>query len=117
MGGLIELPFIVDHIPAGFPSAASDYSEEPLNLHHLVARNPLATFFVRVHTHSLPKRGIELGDLLVVDRSRTPGAGEVILAVEEGEIRLQEMPRAGVEVEVWGAVTYVVRELSGVRPR
>ncbi|SDU13872.1 DNA polymerase V [Verrucomicrobium sp. GAS474] len=115
--GLLELPFLVAQIPAGFPSPADDYREEPLNIQQLVTRNPLATFFVRAHTHALPSRGIELGDLLVIDRSRTPSPGQVILAVEDGEIRLREMPSSG-EIEVWGLVTYTLKELTNayVRP-
>ena len=71
------LPFLISRIEAGFPSPADDYREEPLDLKAFVVTNPAATFYVRAERGSLPARGIERGDLLVVDRSRRPQPGSV----------------------------------------
>ena len=47
------------------------------------------------------------GDTLIVDRSRTPGTGSIVIAVIEGEFTALD----GEEAHVWGVVAGVVRSL------
>ena len=60
----------------------------------------------------MAEHGILAGDILIVDRSRTPGAGSIVIAAIEGELTAR--PFAAIEGEdahVWGVVAGVVRSL------
>jgi DNA polymerase V len=115
-------------IPAGFPSPASDYIDQRLDLNEYLAVNPEATFFLRVQGNSMTGAGIHDGDLLVVDRSLQAKSGNVVIAVVDGEFtvkRLQHLKgkvwlkaenpsypnielQEGQELEIWGVVSHVV---------
>jgi DNA polymerase V len=118
-------------VPAGFPSPATDYEENKLDLNRHLIRNSAATFFVRAAGDSMIGAGIHTGDLLIVDRSLEPKDKNVVIAVVNGEltvkrIRIQKKKialepenenypvrqiEADTEFEVWGVVTNVVHAL------
>lgn len=117
-------------VSAGFPSPASDYVENPLDLNALLVKNPPATFFVRIDSDVLSDAGIFKGDLAIVDRSLTPTKGSIIIAVVEGEAVLRRLEShadqlvalGGTErsasnkvafhtIEVWGVVTHVIHKV------
>lgn len=54
-----------------------------LNLHTFAVTNPTATFFVRMSSDALEKFGIYTNDIMVVDRSRNPKSGSLVIAVVE----------------------------------
>ena len=116
---------------AGFPSPADDSIDRALDLHEHLVRNQAATFFVRVHGHSMSGAGIRDGDLLVVDRAREPRDGCVVLAAIDGELCIKRLARRGeqaclvpehedypaIELDadtdllVWGVATFVIHAL------
>ena len=118
-------------LPAGWPSPAENYVEDSLDLHKLAVRNPPATFFMRVTGDSMIGVGIHSSDLLVVDRSRTPASGKVVVAVVDGELTIKRLvkrkgrmylspenpayPEIDItdreEVSIWGVATYVLHQL------
>ena len=52
------------------------------------------------------------GDTLIVDRSRTPGTGSIVIAAIEGELTARPFAALdGEEAHVWGVVAGVVRSL------
>lgn len=65
---------------AGFPSPAADYIETTLDLHEYLIVNPVATFYLRVQGDSMMDAHIHEGDILVVDRSRAPRRGAIVVA-------------------------------------
>ena len=67
-----EVPFIDTMVSAGFPSPADDYLDLPIDLNEYLVENSAATFYIRVSGNSMQDEGIDDGDLLVVDRSKTP---------------------------------------------
>lgn len=69
---------------AGFPSPADDYVEEALDPARLIVTNPASTFMWRVAGSSLISKGVNDGDYAVVDRSLTPKAGDVVVAIIDG---------------------------------
>jgi len=125
----------------GFPSPADDFMDESIDLHRLLVRNPSATFLYRADGWSMLGVGISDGDILVVDRSVTPQAGDLVIAVWDGnqptckvlktfEHHLElhsanpEFPPIvldqGTEVEVFavvGVVRQIQRRRGHVRPR
>jgi len=124
-------PFFEAGVPAGFPSPATDYEENKLDLNKYLIKNPAATFFVRATGDSMVGAGIHSGDLLVVDRSLEPRDKCVVIAVINGElavkrIRIQKKKitiepenenysaqeiTEDMEFEVWGVVTNVIHVL------
>ena len=124
-------PLFLSRVPAGFPSPAADYEQQPLDLNRHLVHNPPATFFVRVVGDSMLGAGIHQDDLLIVDRSLEPRDRNVIIAVIYGEMTVKRirMRNRGIWLEaendlyptrqiaeeddfqVWGVVTHVIHEL------
>lgn len=83
------IPLFSTRVAAGFPSPADDYVERTLDLNELCVSNPPATYFVRADGDSMNSAGIAPGDLLVVDRSISPEAGDIIIAALDGEFTVK----------------------------
>lgn len=62
-------PLFADRCQAGFPSPATDYAEQELDLNSYCISRPAATFFLRASGESMNQAGVQNGDLLVVDRA------------------------------------------------
>ncbi len=129
----LTIPFYLHKVGAGFPSPATDYIEDDLDLNtHLITNAP-ATFIIRVQGKSMQEVGIYDGDLLIVDKSISPKNFSTVIAnvneelvvksliKEKGlsyltsgsknileKINLEENP----EVIIWGVVTYVIHKLQ-----
>jgi DNA polymerase V len=126
------LPLYLSPVAAGFPSPAEDYLDRKLDLHEYLVKNHAATFFLRASGDSMIKAGILDGDLLVVDRSITPGNGSVVIAAVEGELTVKYLAKMNGRVllvpandeypdlditeqedaVLWGVVTYAVHKLN-----
>jgi DNA polymerase V len=125
-----SIPLYGARVPCGFPSAADDYLEKPLDFNELLIQNPAATYAVRVSGESMTGAGIYPGDIVIVDKSITPSHGAIVIALIEGEFTIKryclvggrivlqaENPNfANVEIpeetglEVWGVITNSIRD-------
>lgn len=125
------LPLAGEAVPAGFPSPAEEYMEQPLDLNQYVAPRPEATFFVRVSGDSMTGAGIHHDDILVVDRSQTPMPGNVVIAFVDGEFTVKRLTKdedglaltpenpdyapipltEETDFEIWGVVRHVVHKV------
>ena len=85
------LPLFDCRVAAGFPSPADDYIEQTLDPHALLVRRPAATYFVRVSGTSMQDLGIRDGSILVVDRSLTACAGDVVIAAIGGSLTVKQL--------------------------
>ncbi len=119
-------------IPAGFPSPAEAFAEKSLNLQDLAVVNPAATYFLEVSGESMIGAGILPGDIVVVDRSLPPQAGDIVVAEVMGEFTLKSLafegdrpllvpanpaypvlrPTAEQGLCLWGVVRGVYRQLK-----
>jgi DNA polymerase V len=126
----IELPLVEATISAGFPSPADDYSESRLDLNKELITNESATFYARVRGDSMTLAGISDGDLLIIDKSKIPVNGSIVVCLIDGEFtvkRLQKihnqyylMPendnykpikiKPENDVTIWGVVTYTIKK-------
>ena len=127
----LKLPFYIHKVGAGFPSPATDYIEDDVDLNTHLIKNAPATFIIRVQGKSMMNVGIYDGDLLIVDKSMDPRNFSTVIAnvneelvvktlIKEKEasyltsgsknildkINLTENP----EIVVWGVVTYVIHK-------
>ena len=125
-------PLMLSHVPAGFPSPADDFEDEPLDIADYLIDRPETTYFVRAEGDSMTGVGIDDGDLLVVDRAREPQNGDVVVAALNGVLTVKRLERTAdalylaaenpgyeaIEVSpyedlvVWGVVRHVVRKVS-----
>lgn len=128
---LPRYPLLSVPVPAGFPSPATDFTEDSLNLDEYLIEHQEATFFVRVTGNSMTGFGIHDGDLLVVDRSKTPADRQIIIAVIDGAFTVKQLCRIpdGVllrshgsghgdilvseeqELTVWGVVRWAIHRV------
>lgn len=118
-------------VACGFPSPAQDYYDGPIDLTDMLVDDQAATFIVRASGHSMTDAGISDGDELLVDRSKTPQHGDIVVAVLDGELTVKrlELSPAGVvlrsentahpdivvaelsDLQVWGVATYCLHHL------
>ncbi len=96
----LRLPLIGSRVEAGFPSPADDFIERSLDLNEQLVANPIATFFVRASGHSMGGAGIHDGDLLVVDRSRTPTSGNIVVAIIDGGFTVKRLAKHGMRASL-----------------
>ena len=121
------MPFVGD-VPAGFPSLASDYMEQPIDLHEKLIEHPSATFIMRVTGDSMIDAHMPPGCLLIVDRALTPRSGCIVVAVVNGEFTVKRLEKkmgkirllpenpkyrpieieGGMECFVWGVVRHII---------
>ena len=85
VGPDVKLPYYPEGIRAGFPSPATDYEEEAIDLNRELISHREATFYARVKGDSMIDAGIQPGDLLVVDRAVEPQHGDFVVAFVGGE--------------------------------
>lgn len=126
----IELPLVEATISAGFPSPADDYSEARLDLNKELISNESATFYARVRGDSMTLAGISDGDLLIIDKSKTPVNGSIVVCLIDGDFTVKRlskfenqfylMPENNKykaikikpenDVSIWGVVTYTIKK-------
>ena len=128
----LTVPFYLHKAGAGFPSPATDYIEEDVDLNVHLIKNVPATFVIRVQGKSMMDVGIYDGDLLVVDKSLKPKnfstvianvhdelvvksfvkeKGEQFLASGSKKIEDKIIINNDSEIFIWGVVTYVIHSV------
>lgn len=115
----------------GFGAAADDYAERGIDLNEQLIKNKPATFFMRVNSDAMTGAGIQMNDVIIVDRSIEAGNGKVVIAVVDGEMLIRKleinngkkklMPAtkklSAIDItelssfSIWGVVTYVIHSV------
>ena len=109
----------------GFTSPAQDYVEDVIDLGAVLGLRGPGRYPTRFKGQSIPRRGIFAGDLLITDAAAAPVDGQVCVVFLHGERVLaeivkhnggwwvkregRELVEVSEDVEVWGAVTALVR--------
>ena len=94
----LEFPFLDVGVSAGFPSPADDFMENRISLDELLVDDPDATFFVTAHGDSMIGAGISDGDLMLVDRSKTPKNGRIAICSIDGEFTVKRIQKDGNQI-------------------
>ena len=126
---LMDCPIrFLGSIKAGFPSPASDYMENRIDLNSRFIKRPTSTFFFETDGDSMADAHIPHGSLLVVDRSIKPKNNSIVIAVVDGEFTVKFLVQniqgfmlvaanpkykniritEGMDFTVWGVVTAVI---------
>ena len=74
------LPLHLQKVGAGFPSPATDYVENDIDLNTHLIKNIPSTFLIRVQGKSMNDVGIYNNDLLIVDKSLNPKNFSTVIA-------------------------------------
>ena len=127
----IRIPYIKEGVSAGFPSPATDFMENDIDLNKELCKNPLATFYIKVKGNSMINAGINDKDILIVDRSLEPQDNKIAVCFIDGEFTVKRikvdkdcvylMPENKNyqpikvtdenELIIWGCVTYVIKNM------
>ena len=123
----LKLPFYIHKVGAGFPSPATDYIEDDVDLNSYLIKNGPSTFIIRVQGKSMNNVGIYDGDLLIVDRSIHPKNLSTVIANVNEELVVKTFLKekdknyltsgpnkielnTDSNVIIWGVVTYVIHK-------
>jgi len=128
----LTVPFYLHKAGAGFPSPATDYIEEDVDLNIHLIKNVPATFIIRVQGKSMTDVGIYDGDLLVVDKSLKPKNFSTVVVNVHDELVVKNFVKEkdeqfltsgskkiedkiiinnDSEIFIWGVVTYVIHSV------
>ncbi|HRD24524.1 MAG: LexA family protein [Candidatus Fonsibacter sp.] len=121
----MKIPVILQKVSAGFPSPATDYVQDEIDLNSELIKNPPATFLIRVQGNSMNDHKITSGDLLVVDRSLNLKNDCIAIINFNNELVVKNIIKENnnfyiknkaekilisenSDVNVWGIVTYII---------
>lgn len=99
------LPFVSEGIPAGFPSPATDYVGDRIDLNEVLILNPGATYYARVRDFYMVEEELEQGDGILFDTSLAPRTGDLALCEICGERVLKYIRRQGRAIFLFGGGT------------
>ncbi len=121
----MKIPVILQKVSAGFPSPATDYVQDEIDLNSELIKNPPATFLIRVQGNSMTDHKITSGDLLVVDRSLNLKNDCIAIINFNNELVVKNIIKQNnnfyiknkaekilinenSDINVWGIVTYII---------
>ena len=128
-----KLPIILQKVCAGFPSPATDYLEDEINLNEELITNKASTFLIRVTGSSMVEDNIHDGDVLIVDKSLNIQHNSIAVLNYEGQLVVKKLIKKNNkfflisklsnhnhfieitednETQVWGVVTYVIHKVK-----
>ena len=131
-GAALRMPHAEHSMPAGFPSPAADFEVGSVNLVEHMGLDQPSTFIARVRGLSMIGKGIDDGDLLVINKALAPQHGQTVVAVIDNEltcktlyqrhgvVKLQAanpdfpdiVPKEGQTMTIWGVVTAVIKKMT-----
>jgi DNA polymerase V len=120
----------IGDVKAGFPSPASDFLNESIDLNKYVSNHPAATFYARANGISM-EGDFNDGDLLVIDRSLDFTEGKIVVCFIDGEFTVKRIKKDAVgvwlmptnerykpmlvtsenDLRIWGVVTHVIKKV------
>ena len=80
---------VLGHIRAGDPTMEENYEERLANFNDYLLSSPETTFALEVRGDSMKDEGIKEGDLVIVEKNRSPKNGDVVAAFVDGEWTLK----------------------------
>ena len=128
----INTPIFLDKVSAGFPSPATDYMENKLDLNEYLIKHPAATFIVKANGSSMTSASIYSDDLLIIDRSIAPKNNNIVIASIFGDLTVKKLKKKEkslflvpannyypsiegkeeIECFICGVVTYIIHETT-----
>lgn len=107
------LPFVGEGIPAGFPSPATDYVGDRIDLNEVLILNPGATYYARVRDYYMVEEELEQGDGILFDVSLSPRNGDLAMCEINGERVLKYIRKQGRAIFLYGGGTFDTIPVNG----
>ncbi len=76
---------VLGTIEAGFPGSAEEQFLDTITLDEWLVENREASFILKVTGDSMKDAGIQQGDIVVVERGKTPKEGSIVIAEIDGK--------------------------------
>ena len=93
-GGSVPLMLpLFGPISAGFAAPVEEQAEEMITLDTYLVGDRSSTFLLRVKGDSMIEAGIFEGDIVVVNRKKSPKPGDIVVGVLDGEFTLKRLRR------------------------
>lgn len=89
----VSIPLYSSKVAAGFPSPAEEHVEKRLDPNDFLIDQKDATFFVTITGYSMIDAGLLPGDKAVVDKSKTPKVGNIVVALVDNEYTIKVLSR------------------------
>jgi SOS regulatory protein LexA len=117
-------------VAAGWPSPAEEENVDTISLDDWLIGNKEASFMLKVSGDSMTDAGIQPGDMVILERGRTPKNGDIVVAEVDREWTIKYFQRSGgrvtlvpanrrykpispeEELRVAGVVTAVIRKYA-----
>ncbi len=89
---------LVGSVAAGLPTSAEENARDVVSMDEYLVDKPESSFLLSVTGDSMIGAGIMEGDLVVVDRNRSPQNGDIVLAEVDGQWTMKYFRRRGREI-------------------
>jgi SOS regulatory protein LexA len=86
---------ILGTVEAGFPSPAEEELVDTITLDEYLIKNKEATYMLKVSGDSMIEAGIKPGDIVLVERNKTPKNGDIVIAEVDGQWTMKYLRKSG----------------------
>ncbi len=94
---------ILGTVEAGFPTGADEDDSESVSLDQFLIRHKEATYMLKVRGKSMIDAGIHPGDMVLVERDKTPRDGDIVIAHIDNEWTMKYYRKKGSRVYLQAA--------------
>lgn len=89
---------LLGFVEAGFPSPAEEELADTISLDKFLIQNKEATFLLKVSGDSMSEAGILPGDMVIVDKGKSPKTGDIVIAEVDGEWTIKYLRKRGKKI-------------------
>lgn len=94
-GSIADPVRVLGMVEAGFPSPAEEELADNISLDNLLIQNREASFLLKVSGDSMSGAGILPGDMVIVERGKTPKSGDIVIAEVDGAWTMKYLEKNG----------------------
>jgi SOS regulatory protein LexA len=89
---------MVGSVQAGFPSPEEEELRDIISLDEYLVTRPESSFLLTVSGDSMNGAGIMEGDLVIIERGRSPKTGDIVVAEVDGEWTMKYFRKQGKQI-------------------
>ena len=89
---------LVGSIQAGFPSPEEESLCDVISMDEYLIARPESSFLLRVSGDSMTGAGIIDGDMVIIEKGKSPNKGDIVIAEVDGEWTMKYFRRKGKQI-------------------